>query len=72
MIHEENSQQQEDRKRIMITFLELENAEYRSKHQHRAYYAKLGRKYGLTLKEVGKAYGVTESAIRQMLAKEDA
>ena len=37
----------------------------------RLHYVRLARDYGVTLKAIGEALGLTESAVRFMLAKED-
>lgn len=62
--------QVDTRREIARTFLRLANEEYQGQRRHRSYYARIAREHGLTHKEIGDAYGVTESAIRQMIAKD--
>ena len=58
-----------ERQELARTFLSLANTEYQRHRQHRGYYAKLAKQYGLTNQEIADAYGITEAAVRTLIKR---
>ena len=58
-----------DRQELARTFLKLANSEFQTHKMHRGYYATVARQYGLTHQEIADAYGITEAAVRGLIAR---
>lgn len=58
-----------DRQELARTFLKLANSEYQKHKLHRSYYARIAREHGLTHQEIADAYGITEAAVRGLIAR---
>lgn len=58
-----------DRKDLARTFLKLANDEYQTQRHHRGYYARIAKAHGLTNQDIAYEYGITEAAVRAMIAR---
>lgn len=58
-----------DRRELAKTFLHLANSEFQQHKLHRGYYARIAREHGLTHQEIADAYGITEAAVRGLIAR---
>lgn len=58
-----------DRKAIARQFLQLANADYRRVCDQRGYYARIARQHGLTNQDIADEYGITEGAVRALIAR---
>jgi DNA-binding transcriptional regulator LsrR (DeoR family) len=58
-----------DRQELARTFLKLANDSYQQHKLHRGYYARIAREHGLTHQEIANAYGITEAAVRGLIAR---
>lgn len=56
-------------KEIALYYLELQQKAHLSNRRMRPYYARLAHQHGVTHREIGEVYGVTEAAIRAMIKK---
>lgn len=66
MISDEKPQSIKD---IAFEFLALQQRSHEASRRMRPYYAKLAHKHGLTHREIGEVYGVTEAAVRAMIKR---
>ncbi|MBB5748560.1 sigma-70 family RNA polymerase sigma factor [Micrococcus sp. TA1] len=65
-----------DRKDLARSYLKMAGNEHRTiqaqleeSASKRAHFAAIGRKHGITYREIAEHYGVTEGAVRQMLKR---
>lgn len=52
-----------------IEFLHLQQTRYAANQRTRPYLAKLAHDHGVTHREIGEIYGVTEAAVRAMIKR---